>query len=191
MQRTLYTAHLLEKPKMRSGVLVLVMFLSLDVLASECGPLVTQKALQPFIERLDESMANLIALERGIDVVSAMADDLEVERRTHLQTITSYAYERGHEVLQRADIALLLTQVKSDMVDQRDIVAVDRYLSVAAVFLARSSARSKEFLNAMLQKFTAPTIALEISRLRDTTSEMARQFASCEPPSTAGSKGMK
>ena len=71
------------------------------------------------------------------------------------------------------------------MVDKRDKVVVEKYLSSSVFFIKGSAERVLSYVNGIMAKLSRPSLAVDIARLRDSVAGVAEEFASCESSPSA------
>lgn len=84
--------------------------------------------------------------------------------------------------------SLMLSQLKSMMIDQRDKVAVERFLSLVAVYVGKSSQAAQERLGQILSRVSRPGVAIDIAKLRDILTATTKDFGVCNAPSSTKSR---
>ena len=156
--------------------------------AVECGPFVQ-------VQKLDQLQSSV-----------RFANGLLTQHRESLQREVSgllgYAptqatlnevdrINREDDLLKSADASVvemalqnasILAAVRDVMVDQRDRVIVEKYLSISVFGTKRLAEIKLRYLNQILAKISRPGVAIDVSRLRDEVGAIASEFEKCESP---------
>ena len=154
-------------------------------LAVECGPQFSDKRIENLMEGISKSTARL--RQHGEQLTEEMArtqggvsfDRLALES-DRLHVLVGAA----QEIEGRLQTAWLLALIRGQMVDSRDRMTVNKFLSLS---LARTdSNRVSQSMTTTLGRMTRAGIAVDAAAARDAVEKVAGTLASCTVPSIPG-----
>ena len=158
--------------------------------AVECGPLIQtdrvnqlHRAVQvlgmglfPHIDSLQNEIDGLLRYSPTKATVE------EVGRISIEQDFLIQANLSGENVETAVNAALVLATVRDFMVDKRDRVVVESYLSISASYVRSIAEIRTRYLNQLLTKMSRPGLAIDVSKLRDAIGMVLGEFQKCESP---------
>ncbi len=168
---------------------LVVMLAASTCLADECGKWLTASRIEKLEAPIEAARANVLQHMQSLNQETknlldagavAQADRVQLEQN---QVLSSYDGVDG--VVKYLDQALLLTQVKDVMIDSRDRVFVEAFLSSTAVSAAKASRLAQERVNQSLVRIARPGVVLDVSKLRDSVSNALKALENCSLPDKA------
>lgn len=158
--------------------------------AVECGPLVMdskvkslEKSLTDAIEVLDQHN-NLLLNEASRLLASTPSEaSLNQAEKINLEVdLLVNSRSAGAIIQARLDAVSTLVSIRDSMVDKRDKMIVELYLSAVTVHTKNMAEIAYRQANASLTRMSRPGVAIDVSKLRDTIGTVLREFQRCESP---------
>jgi len=154
--------------------------------AEECGKRLTDTQIEKIIASIELVTENLsqhqeAILKEAVNLSVASAFD-KADRSLSEESLISSVQQSAGYVVTSLDQALTLSHLKSVMVDQRDKIAVEKFLSIVAARVRKSSQSAHERVSQLLPRISTPGIAVDTAKLRDNLALTTKAFESCTPP---------
>ena len=168
-----------------SFALVVVLVAS-TCLADECGKWLTESRIEKLEAPIETARANVLQHTQSLnqetkDFLDAGSVALADQALLESERVTG-TYDAVDVVVKNLDQALLLAQLKDEMIDSRDRVFVEKYLSLTAAHAGRVSRLAQERINQYLIRVTRPGVVLDVSKLRDSVSDTLKALENCSLP---------
>jgi len=169
-----------------AALITLATLTAFSCFAEECGKRLTDTQIEKIITSIEVVTGNLSrhqeALTKEAGNLSAAGAFDKADRSLSEESLISLAQQSAGYVVTSLDQALMLSQLKSVMVDQRDKIVVEKFLSTVAARVGKSSQNAHERVGQLLSRITRPGIAVDTAKLRDNLASTTKAFESCTPP---------
>lgn len=137
--------------------------------AVECGPLVQHDRLNQLESSVQEIGINLIqhhdTLQSEIDGLLRYAQTQstinEIDRNQRDQSIVAGVLDAGERVGTALNAASMLAGIRDTMMDKRDTVIVERFLSLRISYIKRTAENQLRYVNKILTKLSRPGLAVD------------------------------
>jgi hypothetical protein len=161
--------------------------------AIECGPVLRPERLLELANGVAQAAAQLLQHDSSLGReaeglwrhASTQATLDRISKIQRDQDLLGYAHERTARLETDLQYAHVLAGIREVMVDKRDKVVVEKYLSSSAFFIKGSAERVLSYVNGIMAKLSRPSLAVDMARLRDSIAGVAEEFASCESSPSA------